>query len=354
MTITKLPEDLPKDYMRKIILNVLQYVFFLGLGIFLIWYTTRHLSSDEISIMKTSLRNAHYLLVIPAMIFILAAHYSRALRWKILMEPLGFQPSNSNTFIAVILSYFFNLLVPRLGEVMKCTILARYEKTPVDKLIGTMVAERACDVICLLLVIFITIVLQINVVGEYASVELRKLFMTKAGGFNTTKLLTIMGIFILAIVFFRYILSRFSHILIIEKIRKIIRGIWEGLTSVRFVKRKTAFALHTIFIWAMYLMSIRIGFYAMDAISHLGIRPSFTILSFGSLAMIVTQGGIGAYQLAVQKTLLLYNVSEVDGLAFGWLLWIVQTIMVLVVGIFCLILLPLVNRKKNESHLTHP
>jgi hypothetical protein len=83
--------------------------------------------------MKTSLMNAHYLLVIPAMILILAAHYSRALRWKILMEPLGFQPSNVNTFIAVMLSYFFNLLVPRLGEVMKCTILARYEKTPVGQ-----------------------------------------------------------------------------------------------------------------------------------------------------------------------------------------------------------------------------
>jgi uncharacterized protein (TIRG00374 family) len=155
--------------MRKIIINVLQYVFFLGLGIFLIWYTTRHLSSEEISMMKASLKNAHYILVIPAMLLLLAAHYSRALRWKILMEPLGFQPTTTNTFIAVMLSYFFNLLVPRLGEVMKCTILARYEKTPVDKLIGTMVAERAFDVICLLLVFFITIVLQINLVGDFVS-----------------------------------------------------------------------------------------------------------------------------------------------------------------------------------------
>ena len=333
--------------MRKIIINVFQYVFFLGLGIFLIWYTTRHLTSEEVSMMKASLRNAHYLLVIPAMIILLAAHYSRALRWKILMEPLGFQPSSTNTFIAVMLSYFFNLLVPRLGEVMKCTILARYEKTPVDKLIGTMVAERAFDVICLLLVIFITIVLQIDIVGDYASLELRKLFMTKAGDFHTGKFLLVMGILLAAIISFRFILLKFRHIGIIEKIRSIIHGIWEGLTSVRFVKKKTAFFLHTIFIWAMYLMSIRIGFYAMDAVSQLGIRPSFTILSFGSLAMIVTQGGIGAYQLAVQKTLLLYNISEVDGLAFGWLLWLVQTLMVLGVGFLCLMILPLVNRKKK-------
>jgi glycosyltransferase 2 family protein len=122
-----------------------------------------------------------------------------------------------------------------------------------------------------------------------------------------------------------------------------------GLTSVRFVKRKWAFIFHTVFIWSMYLLSIRLGFYAMESVSHLGMRPSFTILSFGSLAMIITQGGIGAYQLAVQKTLTLYGIAEVDGLAYGWLLWAVQTLMVLVVGLVCLLLLPIFNRQKNES-----
>ena len=332
--------------MRKIITNVFQYIFFLGLGLFLLWFTTRHLTDEEISMMKTSLKNVHYLIVLPAMILLLAAHYSRALRWKILMEPLGFQPSTTNTFIAVMLSYFFNLLVPRLGEVMKCTLLARYEKTPVDKLIGTMVAERAFDVICLLLVIFITIILQINIVGDFASTELKKLFFNSAGNINMNRLFLVLGLFAAGILVLWYVLQKFRHISIIEKIRVIIRGIWEGLTSVRFVKRKTAFFLHTIFIWSMYLMSIRLGFFAMDAVNHLGIRASFTILSFGSLAMILTQGGIGAYQLLVQKTLVLYGINEVNGLAYGWLLWLVQTLMVLGVGLICLVLLPLFNRKK--------
>ena len=175
------------------------------------------------------------------MLLLLAAHYSRALRWKILMEPLGIQPSNTNTFIAVMLSYFFNLLVPRLGEVMKCTMLARYEKTPVDKLIGTMVAERAIDMICLLLIIVITVFLQINLVGDFLSFELRKFFVTKSGNFQTGKILTVIGILVAIIILFRFILHRYQHIVIIDKIRGIIRGIWEGLTSVKLVKRKTAF-----------------------------------------------------------------------------------------------------------------
>jgi uncharacterized protein (TIRG00374 family) len=337
--------------MRKKITSAVQYVFFLGLGLFLLWFTTRHLSDEEVAMMKQSLRDANYLLIVPAMLMLLASHYSRALRWKILMEPLGFRPSSTNTFFAVMLGYFFNLLVPRLGEVMKCTLLARYEKTPVDKLIGTMVAERAFDVICLLIVIFLTIVLQIDVVGEYASAELSKLYR---GNLNAGKIITILAAAVAALLLVRFILHRFAHISIIGKVKTIIKGVWEGLTSVRHVKHKTAFFFHTVFIWTMYLMSIRIGFYAMESVSHLGIRPSLTILSFGSMAMIITQGGIGAYQLAVQKTLVLYDVSEVAGLAYGWLLWLVQTVMVLGVGLLCLILLPIYNRKPHEAHRTDP
>ncbi len=320
--------------MRKTITSVIQYVFFLGLGLFLLWFTTRHLSDEEVAMMKQSLREANYLLIIPAMVMLLASHYSRALRWKILMEPLGFRPSTVNTFFAVMLGYFFNLLVPRLGEVMKCTLLARYEKTPVDKLIGTMVAERAFDVICLIIVIFLTIVLQIDVVGEYASAELSRLYK---GNLNTGKIITALALAAAALLLARFILHRFAHISIIGRVKKIVKGVWEGLTSVRYVKHKTAFFFHTVFIWTMYLMSIRMGFYAMESVSH-------------SIAMIVTQGGIGAYQLAVQKTLVLYNVSEVAGLAYGWLLWLVQTVMVLGVGLLCLVLLPIYNRKPHDAH----
>jgi uncharacterized protein (TIRG00374 family) len=337
--------------MRKILVNIVQYIFFLGLGFFLLWLTTRNLTSEQVKMMASSLKEAKYLLVIPAMLLLLASHYSRALRWRILMEPLGARPSRTNTFIAVMLGYFFNLLVPRLGEVMKCTLLARYEKVPADKLVGTMVAERAFDVICLLLVIFVTIIIQVDIVGEFASAEFGSRWAVWRAA--PIRLIGPLAAIIAGFLFIRYILSRFAHINIISKIRKILRGITEGLTSVRHVKKKTAFFLHSVFIWAMYLLSIRLGFYAMESVSHLGMAPSFTILSFGSLAMILTQGGIGAYQFAVQKTLTLYGIPEVNGLAFGWLLWLVQTIMVLGVGFLCLIFLPWYNRKKNEPETIH-
>lgn len=340
--------------MKRVASIILQYVVFLGLGIFLIWWSSRNLTDSEIARLKDTLGNARYMLVLPAVVMLLLSHYSRALRWKILMEPLNIRPRTGNTFFAVMLGYFFNLLVPRLGEVVKCTTLARYEKTPVDKVIGTMVAERAIDFICLVAVILLTILLQLDVAGPFVMGELRNTFASKGGGLQYTGLvLSLIGL-ITAIWLIRRAIVRFTHIGWVAKLRDIFRGIWQGLNSVRMVRRKGTFLAHTAFIWLMYLMSIRLGFLAMEPVEHLGFTPSMTILSTGSLAMIATQGGIGAYQLAVQKSLDIYGIDPVNGLAYGWLLWAVQTVMVLVLGVFVLIILPIYNRQRHESISTHP
>lgn len=333
--------------MNKTLSLALQYMVFLGLGLFLIWWSIHNLSDEDMRRLGDALGGADYLLVVPAMIMLLLSHFSRALRWRILMRPLGFEPSRLNTFFAVMLGYFFNLLVPRMGEVMKCTMLAKYEHTPVDKLIGTMVAERALDVICLGLVIGISLLLQMDMVTAFLSgADVR-------GGAQSDGWWRLAGLILLALAgvwILRILLSRYAHLSIVIRIRTIASGIWQGLTSVRHIptSQLPAFFLHTIFIWSMYLMSIRMGFYAMASVAGLGMSAALTILSVGSLAMIVTQGGIGAYQIVVQRSLALYGIPEVGGLAFGWLLWAFQTALVLVVGLICLILLPVMNKKINR------
>lgn len=333
--------------MNKTLSLALQYLIFLGLGLFLIWWSIHNLTDEDMRRLADALGGADYVLVLPAMFMLLLSHYSRALRWRILMKPLGFEPSRLNTFFAVMLGYFFNLLVPRMGEVMKCTMLAKYEHTPVDKLIGTMVAERALDVICLALVIGLSLVLQMDMVTTFFSgADLRG----ADDGYGWLKLLG--GILLVAagVWFVRLLIYRYAHLNIVIRIRSIASGIWQGLTSIRRIEssKLPAFIFHTIFIWAMYLLSIRMGFYAMSSVVGLGMSAALTILSVGSLAMIITQGGIGAYQIVVQRSLALYGIPEVSGLAFGWLLWAVQTILVLVVGLICLILLPLFNKNNRK------
>ncbi len=264
-----------------------------------------------------------------------------------LIQPLGKSPSTSNVFLAVLTGFFFNLLFPRLGEVMKCTLLGKYEKIPVDKLIGTMVAERVLDLICLVLVIFLAISTQIDLVGGYAK-ELWDQIMSSLNASPSAVLYFAMILVSIAgIGYLAYVKARHSSLMV--KINNWIKGIVEGLISVRKVENKLWFIIYTLAIWFLYLSSIRVGFYAMQELVQLGWVPSLTILTFGSFAMIATQGGIGAYQFAVQKTLLLYGVKEVSGLAFGWLLWSVQTVMLFITGPVSLLLLFTLNKKPKET-----
>lgn len=334
--------------MKKNTVNILQYAFFLGLGLFLLWFSAHHLSDENWQHLKDALKDANYLLILPAMLFLMISHYSRALRWKILIRPLGYNPSVTNTFLATIIGYFFNLLVPRLGEVMKCTVLAKHEKIPADKLIGTMVTERVFDFLCLLIIIGFTIFIQFDMIHHYASGQLRNVLYDDAGHLKLYKLVIAVGILSGFIGGLVWLSNIFASSKFMQTIRRLLKGVVSGILSFKRMENKGAFLFHTVFIWTLYLLSIRIGFYAMSAVSHLGFKAGFSILSFGSIAMMATQGGIGAYQYTIQKLLPLYGINEGPALGFGWILWIAQTGIVIFAGVISLFLLPLINRLKNE------
>ncbi|TAD84803.1 MAG: UPF0104 family protein [Bacteroidetes bacterium] len=334
--------------------NILQYLLFLGIGIGLIWYSSKDLSPEQIAQLKLSFTHTRFLYMLPVVVALLLAHYSRTLRWKLVMQPLGYNPSTTNTFLAVMIGYFFNLLVPRLGEVMKCTVLAKYEKLAPDKLVGTIVAERAVDMVCLISVILAMMATQYDVMGAYTIDLLKQLVQQKGGGgINWLKLALILAVAVGAIWLLRYAFAHYANKGILLKVKNIGKSVWQGLTSIGKLSRPWAFLAHTLFIWIMYLASIWLGFKAFPAVAQLGINPAVSILGFGSLGMIATQGGIGAYQFAVQKTLLLYAVPAVTGLAFGWVLWGAQTVFTLVTGLICLLLLPIYNRKKHAQQPSH-
>lgn len=263
-----------------------------------------------------------------------------------MIVPLGYSLSIWNVFMTVISGFFFNLLFPRLGEVMKCTLLGKYEKIPVDKLIGTMVAERMVDLLCLILVIFLTILSQFQRVWDYTD-ELISALLIKLES-NQSILFISMGIFFTACISIYLLVKNGTNSGMKKKIRSMISGFYEGIISIKKIPDRKKFIAHTLFIWFLYLLSIKVGFYAMQPLATMGWPASLTILTFGSFAMIATQGGIGAYQLAVQKTLTLYGIDAVSGLAFGWLLWSVQTIMLLISGPICLLILLLYNKGRYK------
>jgi len=336
--------------MNKKLISLLQYFFFAALAAFFVWLSLKDLDREKWRQLKAALDRAHYWLLIPVLLLLLWSHWLRALRWRQLMEPLGYKPSKVNTFLAVIIGYFVNLGAPRVGEVIKCTILARYEKVPAHKLVGTIVAERAFDVICLLLVFALTLVFQFDIIHSLLQTNIFPLFENKRGKASFKKIIYVLVGLILLLLIIRFLLSRLGHINIVQKIKNILTGIWHGLISVRDLKNKPLFFAYTAGIWLLYLVSTWCGFFAIQQTSNLTLIDALTVLAMGSVGMIISPGGIGAYALLVQESVAFYGIQkEPYGQALGWLLWFGQFLSFVLFGTISFILLPRINKVKNEE-----
>ncbi len=332
--------------MRKKIKNLLQYSIFIGLGIFLVYWQLKTMTPTERAEGKQALLDAHYWVVIPIVIMALLSHYSRALRWKILMKPLGYNPAITNVYGSTLIGYLGNAAVPRLGEVLRCTFLAKYEKLKVDKLFGTLIVERIIDLVCFLLFIAFTVLIQIDKVGAFVKEKFSRIG-EKAGMPIWIKIV----IFILAITALFYALhflrKKYPKNKLVKKVNDFFNGVLSGLGSIKNIKQKKQFVGHTFFIWTMYLMQIYLGFYAMEGTAHLGFNAACSVLALATLAMIATPGGLGTFPFFVMQTLSMYAIPATTGLSFGWLIWIVNTGIVIVAGLLVIILLPLLNKKKD-------
>lgn len=329
--------------MPKALKNVLKFLVFLSIGLLMIWLALKDMTPKDYQDVKTAFLSGNYWLIIPAFIIGIGSHLSRALRWRILIETQGFKPGVLNTFFAVMVGYLVNMGVPRLGEIARCGVLANYEKIPADKLIGTMIAERALDLCCLMLVFLICFLLQIDIVVAFLNAEVWP-NMAKTDG---SKLLLI-GVIALAVIgILIFLFKRFAASKAAIKLRALMKGVLAGILSIGKMDKKKLFwfIIHTLCIWAQYLAMLYVGFLCLPATRELGFTAALTVLALGSIAMIVSPGGIGVYPYLVQKTLLLYNIALPIGWAFGWIIWGAQTLLICLLGLMSFIWLPIHNKK---------
>ncbi len=333
--------------MSKKLRNILQYVVFLGGGLALVWWQLSKMTPEQFAQFKQAITDVRYRFVPLIIIMSLLSHLARALRWRLLMEPLGYHPSVANTFSTTMVGYLANSAVPRLGEIAKCSLLAKHENLKTDKLIGTIVIERAFDLFCYLIFIVITILIQVNTIGNYAMEQFSKIGATskipiwaKAIGFV---------VILFAIIYLvRWLYNKYPNNKIVQKVSGFLGGLKEGITSVKKLRKRKQFVFYTILIWAMYLLQIYVGFWAMDATDNLSIKAAFSVLTLATVAMIATPGGIGLFPICVMQTLVVYGIEESLGEAFGWVMWGVSTAIILVVGLICYLILPIINKKRQE------
>jgi hypothetical protein len=333
--------------MKKGMLVLLQYTFFAALAAFFVWLSLKDMDKKSWAQLRDALDQANYWLLVPVLLLLLLSHWLRALRWRQLIEPMGYEPSKMNCFLGVMIGYFVNLGAPRVGEVVKCTILARYEKVPADKLVGTIVAERAFDVVCLAIVFGLTFLFQFDVIHSLLT---GSLFVhhssSPSSPWKWRIIVGVLGLLILfVIVARRWVAGRWARI--VHKVKAIVINILHGLTSVRSIRNKPLFFFYTIGIWCLYLLSTWFGFFAISATRTLSLVDALSVLAMGSVGMIVSPGGIGAYALLVRETVSFYNVPALPyGQALGWLLWFGQFLSFILFGTVSFILLPRINKKR--------
>jgi hypothetical protein len=317
--------------------------FFFLLGIALIWWSLHQIPAEEWTKFTLALKHSKLWIVFPVFMILGLSHFLRALRWRLIMEPLGYRPSIANTYFAVLIGYLANLAIPRLGEVLKCTLLAKYEHVPAEKIVGTIVAERAFDVISLGIVFLMALGLQFNVI-EAGWNQLKSQAIAPVNNANEGdwKIYLLIGIGILLVGLFFILRKRIPTI--VASVKNIISGIWEGVMSATKLKQQKLFFLYSFGIWFLYLLATYVGLYATEG-TESSFATAISCLAYASIGMILTPGGIGAYAYFMAKVLELNGVDYTLGLANGTLQWFSQFLIVIVLGGLSLILLPIINKQ---------
>ncbi|MCL2167978.1 MAG: flippase-like domain-containing protein [Lentimicrobiaceae bacterium] len=337
--------------------KLIQLFIFLGLGIFFIWLSVKDLTQKDIEIIKNSasgILNFNSLLFISiSMVCGIVAHYFRALRNILLIDPLGYSVRKITAFYSVMTCYLANLAIPRLGEVLRCTFLQRYDKIPFQKSIGTVVVERAFDFLIFLLLFILIVFFNRGLISE---LEISQQFVEWVNDkwlFLWSMKYVTLGIIIGVILFFFIFKNRSKRQFkkISEFIKRMVEGLWQGLISIKDLKHPWLFVIYTVAIWVFYFLGTFSCMFAFHFLQHLGPMPAFIVLVVGSIGFMIAQGGLGAYPLFVAGILVLYGVNYAQGLAAGWIGWTAQTLMILIVGVPVLILssfLKIEDRKINE------
>ena len=318
---------------KKRLISAIEYLFFLGLGIGLLWLSFRKLEYSEI---KQDILEADYHWLFIALVFAIAAHIIRALRWNMLINAMGYKTRLSTTFFAVMIGYLANTAVPRMGEFMRCGVLSKKEKIPFNSLFGTVISERFLDLIMLALIMVLVIVFQIDLVGTYVSDIFEPLL--KSVFSNLTYIVLFVGGFFLLIGITIWFLwqSRewIKSFRLYNKVRGFVDGLLDGIKTVLKIKQKWLFILYTILIWVFYGVMVYMPVLMLKETNHLSFIDGFTILAIGSLGIVApVPGGIGAYHFIVKSVLVeLYSINPNAAGSFAAITHAGQTLMNVVVG----------------------
>ena len=348
-----------EEKVKRYIINFLKFLVFLGIGVGILYLVYRQqnaafqedcalkgISAEQCSLFQkvvTDFQGANYWWILMVLLAFTISNASRALRWRMLIRPLGYKPRLANAFFATVLGYFANLALPRLGEIVRGATLSQYEKIQVEKVMGTIVADRVFDVISILLVTALAFLLAFDNIWQFVQENVSLAGRLQHAG----SLILGMGVFALAVIALAWLFRRrIASSKLYHRVADIAMGFWEGIKTVRQLDRPGLFLFHSLNIWLMYYLMTYLCFFAFEPTSGLSPLAGLVVFVFGGWGIVIpSPGGMGTYHFLAQTALAIYGVSGDDG--FSWAnisFFSIQLGCNVFIGILALLLLPPINR----------
>ena len=340
---------------KKFLLAFVKTVMPLLLGIYLIWVFFSDMAKDpkKLEAFYTAIYNANYLWIILALILGVIAYLARAFRWKYVLEPLGHKTNFWNRYHAVMIGYLVNLTIPRAGEASRSAMLYRSDGIPFSSSFGTIIGERAVDLVVLILIAVLTAVFGFDDFFKIKSlIEIEFSGPTNGPEAGFPWRIVIYGIVLLMGIIFSYLFvfkNKFR-----QKFIRFAKEVFGGLLSIFKLKQPFAYLFQTALIWGCYVAMFALPFQALEQTSSIPFSGILLGFIAGSLGILFTNGGIGIYPLLVGLVVasLIGEEHPTDaraiGNALGMLIWITQTLLMIVLGLISLALLPKNFSKENE------
>lgn len=348
--------------MKQTIINIIKFIIFLGIGLGILYFVYQNqnaafqadcalkgIPSEECSLVGkiwNDFKTANFFWIFMAMAAFTLSNVSRALRWNMMIRPMGYQPRFVNSFGSVVIAYFANLGFPRIGEIVRLGMMSRYEKIPVEKLMGTLVVGRTIDVISILSLTAFCFLLEYDMLWEQTTLLLSS--GDAEGGSNTLLYilggLGFVGLVTLGVLYMYRELVVASALY--KKISHILMGFWEGLLSVLQLENPWLFVFHSLNIWFMYFMMTYLGFWAYAPTEHLPAIAALLTFVFGGWGIVIpSPGGMGTYHFLVVLVLSLYGIGGNDAFSFANISFFSLNLGCNVfIGILVLLFLPMINQ----------
>jgi hypothetical protein len=342
--------------------KTLQFFLFLGLGatILTLVYNNQNkafqeqcrldgVSADDCSLIHKLLfdfSTVHLGWLGAVLVAFTLSNVFRALRWQMLLDPMGYPVRFSNSFLSILLGYFANLGFPRMGEIVRAGSLARYENIPMEKVVGTLVIDRLMDFICLGVVVGLAFVFEGKTLLDF--LEQSRGGGGSSGGGNLWQiLLLVLAVGMVLLFVFR---KRLAQLALVVKVINLLKGFWEGMKSVLKLKNPLLFLFYSVGIWLLFYLQCWLNLMAFPPTQHLTFGAALMVFVFGTLGFVIpSPGGMGTFHALCIAGLALYGINGSDAFSYANISFFsVQIFYNILAGVLALVLMPVLNKKVKQ------